>query len=144
MATFKSHPAISQDGKPLSVTIASGPVIIKDGQVLLDKHGDDEFWKFPGGKVYDNESFQQTAIREAREELGIDVVLSGDPCVLHFERLKNGIKEQVILLHYLASFSGHVTPGRDVREWAWHSISNLPKDCAPNIKPVVHHFTRQS
>jgi len=31
--------------------IASGPVIIENGKVLLNKHGDDKFWKFLGGKV---------------------------------------------------------------------------------------------
>ena len=58
MAEFKHYKAIDNKGKNLEVTIASGPVIIKDGRVLLDKH-DDPFWKFPGGKVIDNNSFQE-------------------------------------------------------------------------------------
>jgi len=79
----------------------------------------------------------ETAIREVKEELGIDVVLEGDPVVLVFET--DG--KHVVLIHYKATYSGDIKPGRDVREWAWHDTNNLPDDCAPNIKPVVEKMT---
>ena len=68
MAELKRFPSMDQQGKSALLTIASGPVIIRDGKVLLDEHGDDTFWKFPGGKVRADESLQQAAIR-ALEEL---------------------------------------------------------------------------
>ena len=124
------------------LTIASGPVIIYDGKVLLDKHGEDNFWKFPGGKLLDTNSIYDNAIREVKEELNVDVKLSGDPFILTVDREKDGIKESVILIHYLAKIiSGEPKPGRDVREFAWHDVNNLPSDLAPNIMPVVRHFS---
>lgn len=137
MTEFKAYPSINSNSQPMLLTIASGPVIIKGGKVLLDKHGDDPFWKFPGGRVRDGESFQQTAMREAKEELGLDIALQGEPIVLCFERQRNGVPETVLLIHYQATTSGEPRAQRDVREFAWHDIASLPDDCAPNVKPVV-------
>lgn len=33
------------------IIIASGPVIVENNKVLLNQHGDTEFWKFCGGQV---------------------------------------------------------------------------------------------
>ncbi|MFA6072180.1 MAG: NUDIX hydrolase, partial [Janthinobacterium sp.] len=142
MIEFKKYPGINSDGGSIVLTIASGPVIIlDDGKVLLDKHGDDQFWKFPGGKLRDDNSVRDNAKREVKEELGVEVDLIGDPFIICFDKEKNGMKEYVVLIHYLARIvGGEINPGRDVREWAWHDINNLPDDCAPNIKPAVEYF----
>jgi 8-oxo-dGTP pyrophosphatase MutT (NUDIX family) len=56
------------------IIIASGPVIVEDGKVLLNKHGDTEFWKFCGGRVEDFDlDLQEAARREVEEEMGIDI-----------------------------------------------------------------------
>jgi len=133
MIEFKSYPSLDDQGNPVEVTIASGPVILRDGKVLLDKHDDDTFWKFPGGRQRDGESMKETAIREAKEELGVDVELEGDPILVAFE--VEG--KHIILVHYRATMKGEPMALRDVREWAWHDMQDLPDDCAPNIKPVI-------
>lgn len=133
---FNKYEGIGEDGGKVKVTIASGPVIIEDGKVLVDKHGDDEFWKFPGGRQEDNLDFLSNAKKRVKEELGIEVELEGEPYVMAFEREK----EYIILIHYLAKRIGEIKKGEDVREYTWLDINNLPDDCAPNIKPVVEHF----
>lgn len=143
MVEFKRYPGIDAEGKPVLVTVASGPVIVRDGFVLLDKHGDDPFWKFPGGRTRDNESLQATAMREAAEEVGLtDLVLHDKPVVLSFERGRDGMRELVTLYHYWATTKQEPKKQRDVRELAWHKIDALPADCAPNIKPVMAAFQR--
>ncbi len=144
MAEFKRYPGIDADGKPVQITMASGPVIIRDGKVLLDKHGDDTFWKFPGGRVRDTESLQDTAKREAAEEVGLtDLELQGEPVVLTFERIRDGVREVVTLYHYKATTKMEPVKQRDVRELAWHPIDALPTDCAPNIKPVMQAILKR-
>lgn len=138
--TFKNFDGVNKEGQPIKVTLASGPVIIDDGRVLLDKHGDDEFWKFPGGRLPDDRSIQETAIEQVKDELGIKVDLKGEPFIMAFDREKDGVKEYVVLIHYLAEWRGQIKPGRHIKEWKWLDVANLPEDCAPNIKPVVNHF----
>jgi len=144
MVELKRYPALDPAGKRQLVTIASGPVVIRDGKVLLDKHGDDDFWKFPGGKARDDESFEETACREAREELGIGVVLFGEPFIVTFTRQREGLTETVILFHYRASTDDEPKKQRDVRAFDWHDMDQLPEDCAPNVKAAVEAFRDQN
>lgn len=49
--------------------------IFKSNQILLTKRHDFEVWCLPGGILEANETFTQAAIREANEEVGLDVRL---------------------------------------------------------------------
>lgn len=57
---------------PLGVNIS----IIQNGKILLTKREDFEVWCLPGGAVDEGESLAQAAIREAREETGLEVELT--------------------------------------------------------------------
>jgi len=141
MVEFSHYPARDGAGKNVKITIASGPVIIEGGKVLLDKHGDSNYWKFPGGRQRDDNSFFDNAIREVKEELGIEIEIISAPFAVIVERVENDVKEYVVLIHYLAKrLTEIIKPGADIRQWAWHDVNNLPADCAENIRPAVEHF----
>ena len=123
------------------ITIASGPVIIENNKVLLDKHGDDNFWKFCGGKVGKGETLIQAANRRAKEELGIDIKIT-DPKPIITHTKKDG-ETDVILVHFLAKRLDEIKPGSDIKKWDWFDINNLPNDCAPNIKPVIEEVSKK-
>lgn len=130
-------------GKLAKLTIASGPVIIEDGKVLLDKHGADDFWKFPGGRLTDSISMKDNAKLKAKAELGLEIDITTDPYILTLEKEDDDTKEYIILIHYQAKRLGDdITPGSHIKEWAWHDINNLPDDCGPNIKAAVEHFSK--
>lgn len=125
------------------IIIASGPVIVEDGRVLLSKHGDDNFWKFCGGKAEENEfNLRDVATREVREEMGIDVeLLDQPPCFFYVEKMIEGAMISVVLAHFLARRVGEIVPGSDINEWRWLDINDLDReDLAPNIRPVLKHF----
>jgi len=50
--------------------------VIDHGKILLTKREDFEVWCLPGGGVEDGESLAEAAMREAKEETGIDVELT--------------------------------------------------------------------
>lgn len=50
--------------------------IIQNGKILLTKREDFEVWCLPGGAVDEGESIAQAAIREVREEIGLEVELT--------------------------------------------------------------------
>lgn len=53
-----------------------------DGALLLVEHSYRRRWGVPGGLLERGESTAEAAVREAREEVGIDVVLLGEPAVV--------------------------------------------------------------
>ncbi|MDD5464180.1 MAG: NUDIX hydrolase [Candidatus Moranbacteria bacterium] len=123
------------------IIIASGPVIIKNNKVLLNISGKDTFWKFCGGIVEENENLIETATREAYEEMGINIKITNtEPFLFHTTKEKDGEIFDVVLVHFLANFTGKIIPHKEVHEHGWLNINNLPENLAPNIIPTLKHF----
>ena len=59
--------------RPLIMCSAGIIIIDKKGRVLLQKRTDNNKWGLPGGSLELGESFEEAAIREAYEEVGLKV-----------------------------------------------------------------------
>lgn len=57
--------------------IGVGIAIIEAGKILLTKRRDFPVWCIPGGHLSPRESVLEAAIREAKEETGLDVEITG-------------------------------------------------------------------
>jgi ADP-ribose pyrophosphatase YjhB (NUDIX family) len=57
-------------------SLGASAVIVEDGRILLIKREDFKVWALPGGTVESGETTAQAAIREVKEETGLDVELS--------------------------------------------------------------------
>ncbi|MBE6542473.1 MAG: NUDIX domain-containing protein [Ruminococcaceae bacterium] len=55
------------------LVFAGGCVFNEKGEILLQKRGDFNKWGFPGGAVELGEAPEDTAVREVKEETGLDV-----------------------------------------------------------------------
>ena len=54
-------------------SIGVGTAIVEDGKILLTKRKDFPVWCIPGGHLSPGESLLDAAVREAKEETGLDV-----------------------------------------------------------------------
>lgn len=71
------------------IIVASGPVIVEENKVFLNKHSDTTFWKFCGGKVEDDEhTFIEHAEREVREEMGIKIEILNSMLFFYYTQKK--------------------------------------------------------
>ncbi|MDO8490350.1 MAG: alpha/beta hydrolase [bacterium] len=66
----------------------AGAIIVRDGKILLiyRKKNDREYYIIPGGGVQEGESFEQAVVREAREEVVLDVTIEKLFCAYSDER----------------------------------------------------------
>ena len=79
-------------GKPFSLTMKA-VIVDEQGRTLLIRRSkaNKNFigkWEWPGGKVDPGEDFAVAAIRETKEETGLDVELTGVAGVAQFEMPK--------------------------------------------------------
>lgn len=121
---------------------AVGVAVVRDGDLLLVRRGrgaNAGLWAIPGGKVEYGESMRAAAIREVREETGIDVELGeviwvgdalgpGDPPAWHYT-----------LVDYFGRMIGGVLQAADdAREVAWIPLkSALELPLTPTMPDLV-------
>ncbi|MFA7766906.1 NUDIX domain-containing protein [Streptomyces sp. NRRL S-448] len=64
--------------KPNSMVVAASAVVTDDmGRILLQKRSDSGLWALPGGGMEMTDSLPGTAVREVKEETGLDVEITG-------------------------------------------------------------------
>jgi ADP-ribose pyrophosphatase YjhB (NUDIX family) len=106
----------------LAVNIA----VIHKGQVLLTKREDFEVWCLPGGGVEEGESLAEAALRETKEETGLDVELTR--LVGAYSRL-GGFPDIHAILYAARPIGGEIClqPGETV-EVRYFSADELPAE----------------
>jgi mutator protein MutT len=103
-------------------------VVEQNGQVLIGRRASDAelggLWEFPGGKIQPNETPAQAAVRECREETGLDVeVVSLDSTVEHqYERPGRELLDVQLCFFRCQPQPGSTTPKPPFR---WVSTSQL-------------------
>ena len=63
--------------KANSIVVATSAYIEDDGRILLIRRADNGLWALPGGGMEPGETVLGCAVREVREETGIDVDVTG-------------------------------------------------------------------
>lgn len=83
-------------------------LIEKQGRYLLIKEASKKWkgkWFLPGGKVELNETPENAAHREVKEEAGCDIVING----MFYFRYSSGIFDRYLSIFYAASIMGEET-----------------------------------
>ncbi|MCK4574450.1 MAG: NUDIX hydrolase [candidate division Zixibacteria bacterium] len=110
---------------------AAGAVIVEDDRILMVKRAHPPrigWWCFPAGFMEWREHPTQTAVREVREETGLEVKLTS------FFEVYSGTddpRNNAVLMLYLAEVvGGELKAADDALEVAWFSFDNLPEKIA--------------
>ena len=109
-------------------------VIFNDAdEVLLTRRADNGLWCVPGGHMDMDETIQRTAIREAKEETGLDVEierLSGMYTVQYpADYFPERKKRPVFVVTFRCKIvGGELTLNDEVTEFGWFNPKNLPDD----------------
>ncbi len=111
--------------------VGAGVIIIKDGKVLLGKrkgfYGGGS-WSFPGGHLEFNEKIEDCAIREVREEVGINIKNIKKAYFTNDAFPKE--KEPYVVLYVVAEYDSgevQVMEPDNCEEWGWFDWDDLPK-----------------
>jgi ADP-ribose pyrophosphatase YjhB (NUDIX family) len=99
--------------------------VFEDGKVLLTRREDFWVWCLPGGHVDPYESFAQAAVREVREEVGLEVELTRLVGLYSRPEWSNGIYH--LALFAARPIGGSITPDpHEVVEAAYFDLDQLP------------------
>nr|WP_030500669.1 NUDIX domain-containing protein [Micromonospora purpureochromogenes] len=132
--------------KANSIVVAVS-VFVRDARnrVLLIQRTDNGLWSLPGGGQEIGESVAEAAVREAREETGITVEVTGivgvysDPG--HVVAYSDGeVRQQFSLCFRAVPVSGTATPSDESREVRWVTRDELPAyDIHPSTLLRITH-----
>jgi 8-oxo-dGTP diphosphatase len=111
-----------------------GVFIIESGKVLLAKRGTTPYlgwWDSIGGFMEEEETPQEAALRETKEETGLDVQLLQVVGVGKDIYEKQNITQHTVPIAFLAKITGgKMQPSDDVSDLKWFPLSNLPRKIA--------------
>jgi len=122
----------SKVGHEKVILVFAGGCIFNDkGQVLLQRREDFGEWGFPGGAVELGETPEQAAIREVKEETGLDVEVRRLIGIYTDRNMEypNGDKAQSICIVYELQMTGGelVCDGGETLELKWFSLNEEPE-----------------
>jgi 8-oxo-dGTP diphosphatase len=120
-------------------------LIVKDGKVLLGKRANEPGkgkWATPSGYIEFEDDYLTTAVREAREETGLEIEIKA---ILNVASSFLSPKYHFFAVYLLAeAVGGALTPGDDMLEVAWFSPAEpLPELAFEEDRDVLAAFARE-
>ena len=122
----------SKVGHEKIILVFAGGCIRNDkGEVLLQKRGGSNKWGFPGGAIELGETPQMAAVREAKEETGLDVEpgeLIGIYTDFHMEYPNGDVAQSIAIAYELHVTGGSLyCDGGETLELKYFSFNESPE-----------------
>ncbi len=144
MGVLKHKFVLLQDG-------AAAIIVNENGQILLQSRADRDRWGLPGGCQELGERFQDTVIREIKEETNLDVkeedlelidIVSGS------SRRNDYPNGDVVInntaLYYVRKYSGELKWDSESKEMKFFDLDNLPENQNdPDLIETYKNFIRK-
>ena len=123
----------------------AGTVIVKDGKVLLQRRSDNGKWGLIGGLLELNETYAEAALRETREETGLEVRLVAFLGIYHNHEMiwSNGDRAHTIGAYFVAEIvSGEPRIDEESLELRFFAQNELPELFAEDHRAALDAFFR--
>ncbi len=115
---------------------------LKGGIILIKRKNPPQGWALPGGFVDYGETLESAAVREAKEEIGLDVELIRQ---FHtYSDPRRDPRHHTITTVYIAKAQGTAIAGDDAKEAGVFQKEALPKKIAFDHKEILNdYFSRR-
>jgi len=130
--------------------------IVHKNKVLLRLHDKFKIWLSVGGHIELDEEPNQAAVREVKEEVGLDITLVGKveqfkqedeghrqlipPKFMKIHRI-SPIHEHVVFTYFATTESDDVKPEKADDEWKWVNRKELD---AMDLKPDIRFYAEEA
>jgi len=138
---FPDNPAMEEAMPKLG---ACAVIIDHKGRIAFERRSDCGWWCLPGGGLNAGETIAQGAIREAFEETGLEVRITGFLGVFSDPRRRtvcypdNGDLRQLVDAAVLAEpIGGQLAQSDESLEVAWFALDRIPLNTAPPVVEIL-------
>ncbi len=133
-------PSCGQEIEIYKNPIPTVDIIIEtpEGIVLIKRRNPPYGWALPGGFVDYGETLEEAAVREAKEETGLDIEL-----IRQFHAYSDpdrDPRQHTITVVFIAKAEGRPTAGDDAKEVAVFTKENLPKPLAFDHERILKDY----
>lgn len=128
------------------VHVGVGVLILHNNKLLLGKRNSrlgNKTWSLPGGHLEFNESFEECAVREVKEETGMDVVV--DRLISISNTIVYGEHYVTVgMLGILKKGVPKVMEPDKCEQWQWFELDKLPTPLfTPTDEAIKHYLSKQ-
>lgn len=133
--------------RPNSVVPSASAIVTDEhGRILLIKRRDNTLWALPGGGHEIGETIEQTAVREVKEETGLDVEVTGLSGIYtnphHVVAFTDGeVRQQFSLCFTTAVRGGALAIDHESTDIAWTDPDKIVDlDMHPSMRLCIDHY----
>ena len=122
---------------------AASVIIQRDGKVLLQRRSDNGEWGLIGGLLELNETYEEAALREVREETGLEVRLDSFLGIFHNHNMvwSSGDQAHVITAFFTASIiSGEPRIDEESLELRFFGLEEMPPLFAEDHRTALEAY----
>ena len=136
---------LSSTRKYYTVVIASYVILRQGDNVLLSRRYNtgyrDGEYSLPAGHIEENEFATAAAVREAREEVGVEVKPE-DLAIAHVMHRHCGDHERIDFFFTAQQWTGELTNREPDKcdDIKWFALDELPTNTIPYIRAALEHY----